>query len=124
MGARDRYQLLIFFGKHAQHHCPLKGGNSLFPCRYQLRIVRPAGSSIYKGLRAVNIFRPLAHIHRDTPGFYPVQGVRLILVGTGNAVAFAQQKLCHGAHARAANTYKVNPLYTVQYIFHCQLTFS
>ena len=114
-----------FPGDKAQHDRPFQRGDAPLSGSDQLRVVRLAGGGVDNHFRVADIFRFVAHGHRDSISPYPVQGVGFVNIGTGELVTLVEEDFGHGAHARAADAYKVQFFYVVQNIVvHMQTLLS
>ena len=116
MGAGDRHGALEFPGQQPQHHRALQGGDPLFPGSHQLGVVLLARRRVNHALRIANIFRPMAHGHRDSIASNSLQGIGFVDVRAGQLIALVVQNFRHWAHARTANAYKVQFPHMVQNI--------
>lgn len=104
---------VVAAGNDAQHYRALDRGDTLFGGCHQLGVILLDGGGIDDQLRALDVFRTVTHVHRNSVGADAVERFTLVRVGAGELKALAVQDLGQRAHARAADADEMDSFYMI-----------
>ena len=116
MCAGDADGVVIPASYESEQFAPFHQVNTMFCsffCSNQFRIICHNGSGVNNQVSPFDIFRTLSHHNGDTHIPNGLQGFRFVVVRTGDIIAFGMQNLHQRIHSRAANSDKMDMLFTI-----------
>ena len=113
MGAGNTNGVVVPAGHDAQQLAALQNRNAACLGGDEFRIVRHDGCGVHDQVSALDVFRTLSQLYRNTHVSNRLKRLGFVVVRAGEVKSTCVEDLCQRIHAAAANPDEMNMLFTV-----------